>query len=71
MFIPQDLLTDFPCAIRQVLLTDYPSDKMPLINVAMDVVWLGLASAELVWVNALLSQRRDLLIQEASRREIM
>ena len=69
MIVPQALPTEFPRAIRQVLLTDYPSDDQPLIDVAMDVVQLGQASAELIWISALLSQRRDLLAQEASRRE--
>ena len=46
-FVPRDLPTDFPRAIRQVLLTEFPSSEQPLINVAMDVVRLGVASAEL------------------------
>ena len=36
-FVPRDLLTDFPCAIRQVLLTEFPSSEQPLINVAMEI----------------------------------
>ena len=50
-FVPWDLPTDFPCAIRQVLLMDFPLSKQPLIDVAMDVVRLGMASAEL-WLLA-------------------
>ena len=53
-FVPRDLPTDFPRAIRQVLLTEFPSSEQPLINVAMDVVRLGVASAELHWLASIL-----------------
>ena len=53
-FMPRDLPTDFPCAIRQVLLTEFPSSEQPLIDVAMDVVRLGVASAELRWLASIL-----------------
>ena len=69
-FVPRDLLTDFPCAIRQVLLTEFPSSEQPLINVAMDVVRLGVASAELCWLVSILQQRMDRLVMEASNREV-
>ena len=49
-FIPWDFLTDFPQAIHQVMLTVYLSEEQPLINVAMDVVCLGIVSAELQWL---------------------
>ena len=53
-FVPRDLLTDFPHAIRQVLLTEFPSSEQPLINVAMDVVHLGVVSVELHWLASIL-----------------
>ena len=69
-FVPQDLPTDFPHAIRQVLLTEFPSSKQPLIDVAMDVVHLGVASAELRWLASILQQRMDRLVMEASNQEV-
>ena len=69
-FVPRDLPTDFLHAIRQVLLTDFPSSKQPLIDVAMDVVCLGVASAELRWLASILRQRMDQLVSEASHREV-
>ena len=68
--VPRDLPTDFPRAIRQVLLTEFPLSEQPLINVAMDVVRLGVASAELRWLASILRQRMDRLVSEASRREV-
>ena len=53
-FVPRDLPTDFLCAICQVLLTEFPSSKQPLIDVAMDAVRLGVASAELHWLASIL-----------------
>ena len=69
-FVPWDLPTDFLRAIRQVLLTEFPSSEQPLINVAMDVVRLGVASAELCWLASILQQRMDWLVMEASNREV-
>ena len=69
-FVPWDLPTDFPHAIHQVLLTEFPSSKQPLIDVAMDVVRLGVASAELRWLALILRQRMDRLVLEASHREV-
>ena len=69
-FVPRDLPTDFPCAIRQVLLTEFPSSEQPLIDVVMDVVCLGVASAELRWLVLILRQRMDRLVMEASNREV-
>ena len=69
-FVPRDLLTDFLHAIRQVLLTEYPSSKQPLIDVAIDVVRLGVASVELRWLASILRQRMDRLVSEASRWEV-
>ena len=69
-FVPRDLPTDFPRAIRQVLLTEFPSSKQPLIDVAMDVVRLGVASVELHWLASILHQRMDRLVLEASHREV-
>ena len=68
--VPRDLPTDFPRAIRQVLLTEFPSSEQPLIDVAMDVVRLGVASAELRWLASILRQRMDRLVSEASHREV-
>ena len=68
--VPQDLPTDFPRAIHQVLLTEFPSSEQPLIDVAMDVVHLGVASAELRWLVSILRQRMDQLVLEASHREV-
>ena len=53
-FVPRDLPMDFPRAIRQVLLTEFPPSEQPLIDVAMDVVRLGVASAELRWLVSIL-----------------
>ena len=69
-FVPQDLPTDFPHAIHQVLLTEFPSSEQPLINVAMDMVRLGVASAALHWLASILRQRMDRLVMEASHREV-
>ena len=69
-FVPRDLPTDFPRAICQVLLTEFPSSEQPLIDVAMDVVRLGVASAELRWLASILRQRMDRLVMEASHWEV-
>ena len=69
-FVPRDLPMDFPRAIHQVLLTEYPSSEQPLIDVAMDVVHLGVASAELRWLALILRQQMDQLVAEASRWEV-
>ena len=69
-FVPRDLLMDFPRAIRQVLLTEFPLSEQPLIDVAMDVVCLGVASAELRWLASILRQRMDRLVLEASHWEV-
>ena len=69
-FVPQDLPTDFPRAIRQVLLMEFSLSEQPLIDVAMDVVRLGVASAELRWLASILRQRMDQLVLEASHREV-
>ena len=53
-FVPRDLPTDFPRTIRQVLLMEFPSSEQPLIDVVMDVVRLGVASAELRWLALIL-----------------
>ena len=68
--VPRDLPIDFPRAIRQVLLTEFPSSEQPLIDVAMDVVRLGVASAELRWLASILRQRMDRLVLEASHQEV-
>ena len=68
--MPRDLPTDFPRAIHQVLLTEFPSSEQPLIDVAMDVICLGVASAELRWLASVLRQRMDRLVLEASHREV-
>ena len=44
--------------------------EQPLINVAMDVVRLGVASAELRWLASILRQRMDRLVLEASHLEV-
>ena len=69
-FVPRDLPTDFPRAICQVLLTEFLSSEQPLIDVAMDVVHLGVASVELCWLALILRQRMDRLVMEASHREV-
>ena len=68
--VPRDLPTDFLRAIRQVLLTEFPSSEQPLIDVAMDMVCLGVASAELRWLASILRQRMDRLVLEASHWEV-
>ena len=68
--MPRDLPTDFPRAIRQVLLTEFPSSEQPLIDVAMDVVHLGVASVELRRLALILRQRMDRLVLEASHQEV-
>ena len=69
-FVPWDLPTDFLRAIRQVLLMEFPLSEQPLIDVAMDMVQLGVASAELRWLASILRQRMDRLVSEASHREV-
>ena len=69
-FVPRDLPTDFPRAIHQVLLMEFPSSEQPLIDVAMDVVRLGVASVELHWLASILQQRMDWLVLEVSHREV-
>ena len=69
-FVPRDLPTDFLRAIRQVLLTEFPSSEQPLIDVAMDMVRLGVASAELRWLALILRQQMDQLVMEASYQEV-
>ena len=69
-FVCRDLLTDFPHAIHQVLLTEFPSSEQPLIDVAMDMVCLGVALVELCWLASILQQRMDWLVSEASNREV-
>ena len=68
-FVPQELPGDFPCAIRQVLLTVHPSSRQRLIDVVVGSAMVSLASRELMFLAMVLRQRRDLLVEEASRRE--
>ena len=68
--VPRDLPTDFPRAIHQVLLTEFPSSEQPLLNVVMVVVRLGVASVELRWLALILRQRMDQLVMEASHQEV-
>ena len=68
-FAPQELPDDFPRAIRQVLLTVHPSSRQCLINVAVGSAIVSLASWELMFLAMVLRQRRDLLVEEALRRE--
>ena len=68
-FIPQELPDDFPCAIRWVLLTAHPSSRPRLINVVVQSAMVSLASQELMFLAMVLCQRRDLLVEDASRRE--
>ena len=49
---------------------EFPLSDQPLIDVAMDVVCLGVASAELHWLASILWQRMDRLVMEASNREV-
>ena len=68
-FVPQELPVNFPQAIRQVLLTIHPSSRQRLIDVAVGSAMVSLASQELMFLAMVLRQRRDLLVEEASRRE--
>ena len=68
-FMPQELPADFPCAIRQVLLTKHPSSRQRLINVALQSAMLSLVLQELMFLTMVLRQWRDLLVEDASRRE--
>ena len=68
-FVPQELPDNFPRAIRRVLLTTHPSFRQPLINVAVQSAMVSLASQELMFLAMVLHQRRDWLVEEASRRE--
>ena len=68
-FVPQELPADFPRAIRQVLLTVHPSSRQRLIDVAVGSAMVSLASRELMFLAMVLRQRRDLLVEEAPRRE--
>jgi hypothetical protein len=70
-FVPRSLPSDFPRAIRWTLSTDYPSEDQELIDLSMDTVYLSLASQELVQITGILRQRRDLIVREASRREVV
>ena len=49
---------------------EFPSSEQLLIDVAMDVVRLGVASAELCWLASILQQRMDRLVLEVSHREV-
>ena len=68
-FVPQELPGDFPHTIRQVLLSVHPSSRQRLIDVAVGSAMVSLASRELMFLAMVLHQRRDLLVEEASRRE--
>ena len=68
-FVPQELPVDFPHAIRQVLLTVHPSSRQRLIDVAVGSAMVSLALRELMFLAMVLCQRRDLLVEEALRRE--
>ena len=68
-FVLQELPDDFPCAICRVLLTIHPSSRQRLINVAVESTMVSLALRELMFLAMVLRQRRDLLVEEASRRE--
>ena len=70
-FIPQELLDNFPHAIHQVLLTTHPSSRQRLIDVAVQSAMVSLASQELMFLAMVLCQRRDLLVEDASRREFV
>ena len=52
------------------MLTAYPSSEQPLIDVAMNVVRLGIALVELQWLLSIMQQRMDHLVGEASCREV-
>ena len=68
-FMPQELPDDLPRAIRQVLLTTRPSSRQRLIDVAVQSAMVSLASWELMFLAMVLHQRRDLLVENALRRE--
>ena len=68
-FMPQELLDNFPHAIRRVLLTAHPSSRQHLIDVVVQSAMVSLASWELMFLAMVLCQRRDLLVEDASRRE--
>ena len=68
-FVSQELPDDFPRAIRWVLLTIHPSSRQCLINVAVQSALVSLASWELMFLAMVLRQRRDLLVEDTSRRE--
>ena len=68
-FVPQELPSNFPRAIRQVLLTVHPSSRQRLIDVAVGSAMVSLALQELMFLAMVLHQKRDLLVEEALRRE--
>ena len=70
-FVPQELPVDFLCAIRWVLLTEHPSSRQCLIDAAVQSAMVSLASQELMFLAMVLYQRRDLLVEDALRRESM
>ena len=68
-FVLQELPDNFPRAICRVLLSVHPSSRQRLIDVAVGSAMVSLASRELMFLAMVLRQRRDLLVEEASRRE--
>ena len=68
-FVPQELPDDFPRAICWVLLTAHPSSRQRLIDVVVQSAMVSLASRELMFLAMVLRQRRDLLVEDALRRE--
>ena len=59
------------CAIHWVLLTKHPSSRQHLIDVVVQSAMVSLALQELMFLAMVLCQQRDLLVEDALRRESM
>ena len=68
-FVPQELPADYLHAIHWVLLTVHPSSEQLLIDVVVQSAMVSLVLQELMFLAMVLCQRRDLLVEDMSRRE--
>jgi hypothetical protein len=64
----QELPADFPRAIRRVMLTPFPDQRSTHMGLLSDGGVLGLASRELLFLTAILRQRRNTMTMELYRR---
>ena len=66
--MPQELLTELPCAICHMLLTPFPNNMSSLMSLSFDGGMIGLASREVLLITTILRQRRNVMVEEILQR---